>query len=128
MMSVLELCGTVSRIRAMACLMVNAGIRSVAGDVRSVLPCCLFADQGTALRGSLQTNQTSCSEGRRGGKTYLGSFGPHHTPMPATALSVPFALHAPSEYTMSMVVFLGAAIRGGWTGFGVGVVRILDVD
>jgi len=59
-------------------------------------------------------------------KKYLGSCGPHHTPIPATAPGFPFPLHAPSEHTISTVVFLGAAILGGWTGLGAGVA--IDVD
>ena len=46
--------------------------------------------------------------------------------MPPTAPDVPFALHAPSEYTTSTVVFLGAAILGGLTGPGAGEVAALD--
>ena len=48
--------------------------------------------------------------------------------MPATALGPPFPLHAPSEYTISTVVFLGAAILGGWTGVGAGVIIAADMD
>jgi len=60
---------------------------------------------------------------------YLGSLGPHHTPIPPTALGVPFALHAPSEYTISTVVFLGGAILGTCAGGpSAGVVTVLDMD
>ena len=48
--------------------------------------------------------------------------------MPAVARAAPFPLHAQSEYTISTVVFLGAAILGGLIGFGAGVVTALDVD
>ena len=68
MMSVLELRGTVSRIRAMACMMINIGVKSVAEDVRLVLPCCLFVCQGTSLIDSLQMNQINRSEGRKEGR------------------------------------------------------------
>jgi len=61
-------------------------------------------------------------------KRYLGSCGPHHTPIPATGLDPPFPLHAPSEYTVSTVVFLGAAILRGWTGLCAGVVIAVDTD
>ena len=60
-------------------------------------------------------------------KAYLGSSGAHHTPTPATARGPPFPLHAPSEYTISTVVFLGAAILGGWTVLGAGVVIAVDM-
>jgi len=59
---------------------------------------------------------------------FLGSFGAHHTPMPAVALRPPFPLHAPSEYTISTVVFLGAAILRGWTILGAGVGIAVDMD
>ena len=59
---------------------------------------------------------------------YLGSFGAHHTPIPATAPRTPFPLHAPSEYTISTVVFLGAAILSGCTVCGAGVVMTVDMD
>lgn len=57
--------------------------------------------------------------------SYLGSSGPHHTPIPATGLGRPFPLHAPSEYTISTVVFLGAAILRSWAGPVAGVVTVL---
>lgn len=59
---------------------------------------------------------------------YLGSLCPHHTPIPATALTPPFDLHAPSEYTISVVVFLGAEITGIRTGSGTAAVTTLDID
>ena len=79
--------------------------------VRLTLPCYLSAHQGTSQIDSLCPNSiSSLWTRRRKVARYLGSLGPHHTPMPPAALGVPFPLHAPSEYTISTDVFLGAAI------------------
>ena len=62
------------------------------------------------------------------GAQYLGSLGPHHTPIPATASGPPFDLHAPSEYTMSVVAFFGAEMIGVRTGSGTTLATTLDID
>ena len=53
MMSVLELRGTVSRIRAMACMMIKIGIKYIAEDARLALPYYLFVYQDISLIDSL---------------------------------------------------------------------------
>lgn len=118
MMRVLELCGTVSNTRAMACIMVNPSLQRdfKCGWRHTTNSALLFVCVPGHLSDRFlagEPNQPQREGREEGRKSYLGSFGPHHTPMPATAATVPFALHAPSEYTISAVVFLGAATHRG---------------
>lgn len=94
--------------------------------VQSTPLCCSFDHRDIFQIGSLVTNLfNSYGAQQMGESSYLGSLGPHHTPIPATALGPPFPLHAPSEYTISAAVFFGAAILGGCAGPGAGVVTVL---
>ena len=98
----------------------------MAEGVRLTLPCYLSAHQGISQTNSFQANPRQfCLDTEVKWDQHLGSLGPHHTPIPLIALRVPFAIrHAPSEYTISIVVFSGAAT----TGSSAGVFMVLDVD
>ena len=109
------LSGTVSKTRAMACnVLADAShLDPESPDARSIQLGYLSAPQDTSPICSLNTNLVSPDAYNREETLYLGSLGPHQTPTPAVAPRAPLDLHAPSEYTISTVVFLGAAILGG---------------
>lgn len=116
MVRVFGLCRTVSKTRAMAFVMLACVPRlNPEAWLKAYDQLCPVIRLRTgASLGDISDRQTKSASQGCGGRDnpHLGSLGPHHTPIPPTALAVPFALQAPSEYTISTIVFFGAAIFG----------------
>lgn len=129
-------CGAVSKMRVMAYAMLDE-IQRYGWRHTTSSAACSVCGPGHLSDRFLVSDPNQPIRTTKEGRicAYLGSLGPHHTPIPAAGSMSgdPFPLHAPSEYTTSTVVSmggkssilgvvsLGGTIFKGGTGPGAGV-------